>query len=39
MLGLVPGNPYLGCASGKPPAKVGQCPAGSTAHLRRDAHL
>jgi hypothetical protein len=39
MLGLVPGHPYLGCASGKPPAKIGQCPPGSTAHLRRDAHL
>jgi hypothetical protein len=39
MLGLVPGHPYLGCASGRPPANVGRCPADSTAHLRRDAHI
>ena len=39
MLGLTPGRPYLGCASGSPPADVGECPADSTAHLRRDAHL
>jgi hypothetical protein len=39
MLGLVPNHPYLGCASGQPPGGLGECPADSTAHLRRDAHL
>jgi phosphatidylinositol-3-phosphatase len=39
MLGLVPSHPYLGCASGKPPANVGQCPPGSTADVRQDAHV
>lgn len=39
MLGLVPGHPFLGCASGKTLGGVGQCPIGSTADVRHVANV
>lgn len=39
MLGLTAHNPLLGCASGKPPGGVGQCPPESVADVRAAANL
>jgi hypothetical protein len=39
MLGLAPQLPFLGCASGKPPGSIGQCPRESVADVRHAANI